>query len=76
MIKIETRQMLGSVITVLRCYHGWTDPTGHIIATDLCDLDGEDQEQMLVAAYDAINRVLKDRTRPNCAYAQDQMLDA
>lgn len=75
MIRVESRQMLGSVISVIRCYHGWQDPVGHIIATDLCDIDGESQEQMLVAAYDAINRILKDRTNPNCQYAQDHAVD-
>lgn len=70
MIRIDSRECFDGVITTIRCYHGWKDHKGHVLFTDLCDVPGEDNEQILVATYDAINRLLKDRTRDWCKMPQ------
>lgn len=66
MLRIESREMLSGVITVVTCYHGWADHKGHTVYHDVCDVDGESTEQLAVAAYDALNRWLKDRSVDHC----------
>lgn len=61
MIKIEAREILGNVIVVMVCHHGWTDRTGHALCSEIVDIDGEDAYQLLVAVQDTITTMLRER---------------
>lgn len=67
MVRVEAREMLSGVIVLIRCYHGWADHSGHTLHTEVVDVDGEDSEQLVVAAADALNHWLKDRSKDICA---------
>lgn len=58
--------MFGGTIVLIRCYHGWADHSGHTVHTEIVDIDGEDTEQLAVAAADALNHWLKDRSKHIC----------
>lgn len=48
------------------CYHGWGDVTGHRVYQEYCDVDGEDQQQLIVAVEDTLNHMAKDRSLDLC----------
>lgn len=66
MVRIEAREMLGQVVVVAMCHHGWRDREGHALCSELVDVDGEDAMQLLVAVQDTINRLLKERADVLC----------
>lgn len=73
MIRIEAREMLSGSIVTVRCYHGWGDHDGHSVASELHDVDGEGAEQLLVAALDTVNELLKKPHRDLCAYHEQDV---
>lgn len=66
MIRIEAREMLGQVVVVAMCHHGWKDRTGHALCSELVDIDGEDAMQLLVSVQDVITQLLRERADVLC----------
>lgn len=73
MIRIEAREMLSGSIVTIRCYHGWGDHEGHPVLSDVHDVDGEGSEQLLVAALDTVNRLLRSTHSDLCAYHEQDV---
>lgn len=73
MIRIESREMLAGSLVTVRCYHGWGDHEGHPLISDVHDVAGEGAEQLLVAALDTANRLLRDPHHDLCAYHEQDV---
>lgn len=75
MIKIEARALMEGVIVNVECYHGWGDRTGHPVHQEFVDVDGDDQQQLIVAIEDVLNHMTKDRSLDLCPLSDQGVLN-
>lgn len=74
MLRIEARAMMEGVLVSVRCYHGWGDRIGHPVREEFADVDGEDQQQLIVAVEDVLNHMAKDRSLDLCPLRDQAVL--